>query len=154
MIARRRMRELYYAYGSNMSTRRLLSRVPDARTLGRARLAGMRLVCNKPGRDGSGKANLVEDAGAHVWGVLYDIHVDHWALLDRHEPGYARETARVETDDGRAHERARLARGVRARDRGVVRRPGWRPALIRPCQRSRFASCSIAVATCSGGAAV
>lgn len=98
------MRELYYAYGSNMSTRRLLTRVPAARSLGRARLVGMRLVCNKPGRDGSGKANLELDPAAHVWGVLYEIQVDHWALLDRHESGYERKRHHVQTGDGRSHD--------------------------------------------------
>jgi gamma-glutamylcyclotransferase len=83
--------ELYFAYGSNMSTARLVARVAGARALGRARL----VVFNKPGIDGSGKANVVSDPGSRVWGVLYRIELDDWPTLDRFEPGYVRERRAV-----------------------------------------------------------
>ena len=82
--------ELYFAYGSNMSTERLRARVPLATPMGRAHCYGMRLVFNKVGADGSGKANLVEDSSAEAWGVLFAIPSSAWTDLDRFEPGYAR----------------------------------------------------------------
>ena len=78
-----------------MSSQRLRERIPDARSLGCARLEGWRLCCNKPGSDGSGKANLVADAAAVTWGVLFTFDVVHWPTLDRFEPGYERVVCRV-----------------------------------------------------------
>ncbi len=82
--------QIYYAYGSNMNTARLLERVPGAQPLGPARLEGWRLCCTKPGADGSGKANLIEDPKSTTWGVLYALGPDDWERLDAFEPGYAR----------------------------------------------------------------
>ena len=44
---------IYFAYGSNMKTSRLQSRVPSAKALGRARLLGKRLACNRQSVDRS-----------------------------------------------------------------------------------------------------
>ena len=100
------MDRLYFAYGSNMSSARLGERVPDARALGRALLTGFRLAWNKPGRDGSGKANIVLAESHVVWGVLYEFpgssassssnSSSSWAVLDTIERDYARETWTVE----------------------------------------------------------
>lgn len=85
------MREIYFAYGSNMSSARLQERIAAARPLGRAQLAGFRLAWNKPGRDGSGKANIVLAEAEIVWGVLYEFPPSAWRALDRIERDYARE---------------------------------------------------------------
>jgi gamma-glutamylcyclotransferase (GGCT)/AIG2-like uncharacterized protein YtfP len=90
--------ELYFAYGSNMSRRRLASRIAGTRSLGRARVDGWRLRFDKPGRDGTGKANLVEEPAAHAWGVIYELPATEWAVLDRFEPGYRRQALRVAID--------------------------------------------------------
>lgn len=83
-----------------MSTDRLKARIPDAVPVGRAHWSGMRLVFNKVGGDGSGKANLVEDPGALAWGVVFQVGVSDWASLDEFEPGYARVTCSVIADSG------------------------------------------------------
>ena len=69
-----------FAYGSNMSTRRLRARTPSARPIGIAQLAGHRLMWHKVGRDGSAKCDCREtgDPSDVVWGVLHEI-----ALLER-----------------------------------------------------------------------
>jgi gamma-glutamylcyclotransferase len=85
------MREFYFAYGSNMSNARLRNRVPAAHSLGRAQLAGFRRTWNKPGRDGSGTANIVVAEAATVWGVLYALPGSAWRSLDGIELDYARE---------------------------------------------------------------
>lgn len=93
--------DLYFAYGSNMSSRRLLERVASARPRGPARLRGMRLAVNKRGRDGSGKANVVIDARTEVWGVVYEISPDEWQVLDRFEWGYVRRRDEVWMEETR-----------------------------------------------------
>ena len=89
------MHPLYFAYGSNMSTARLRARIPTAEPVGAARIDGYRLVCNKRGKDGSGKANLVSTAGGEAWGVLFRIDAHDWPALDRYEWGYERRSRRV-----------------------------------------------------------
>jgi hypothetical protein len=94
------MQTLYFAYGSNLASRRLQDRVPGARARGRARLAGWRLVADKPGRDGSAKVNIVRDPGTFVWGALWELALPDLARLDRHEGGYERFEVMVNADAG------------------------------------------------------
>lgn len=93
---------LYFAYGSNMSMKRLLRRVPSARCLGTARLAGKRFAFNKKSEDGSAKANMIGSPGCTVWGVLYEIDAREIDKLDRVEGGYERIAAEVTTDQGQS----------------------------------------------------
>ena len=97
-MLRRVMQALYFAYGSNMASRRMRTRVPGARALGRARLAGWCLVADKPGRDGSAKTNLAPDPGACVWGVLWTLRESDLLALDRFEGGYERVAVTVDAD--------------------------------------------------------
>jgi hypothetical protein len=92
----------YFAYGSNLKWERLRARVPTAAPEGVAALPSHRLVCNKRGRDGSAKANLVVDATSEVWGVVYRLTLDGLALLDRHEGGYRRVEVELVTASGSA----------------------------------------------------
>jgi uncharacterized protein (TIGR00369 family) len=96
---------LYFAYGSNMATARLGARVPTARAIGVARLADFAWRCNKRGADGTAKANLVREAGAETWGVLYELDAAAFDVLDRVEGGYERIVVTVAYDTGprRAH---------------------------------------------------
>jgi hypothetical protein len=82
-----------------MSSERLRARIPEAEPVGRARWPGMRLAFNKVGVDGSGKANLVEDAAAIAWGVMFAIPFEAWPTLDGYEPGYVRSTCTLVADD-------------------------------------------------------
>ena len=95
------MRSRCFAYGSNLDPEQMLARVASAVALGRARLAGWSFACNKLGRDGTAKANLVRAAGGSVWGVVYELDTVHLAVLDRFEGGYERLELEVELDDGR-----------------------------------------------------
>ena len=95
----------YFAYGSNMSSRRLRQRTPSAKALGIGRLPCHTLRWHKLGRDGSGKCDIAgsgEQADG-VWGVLYRIALAEKPLLDRIEGlgiGYDEEEVRVETEAG------------------------------------------------------
>lgn len=93
---------VYFAYGSNMSSPRLLARVSGATTLGRAHVRDWRLCFNKGGQDGTGKANLVPAAGSLSWGVAWTLADDDWPRLDRFEPGYERHPFRLWRSDGDA----------------------------------------------------
>jgi gamma-glutamylcyclotransferase (GGCT)/AIG2-like uncharacterized protein YtfP len=97
------MSVLYFAYGSNLKWGRMRQRVPSARREAVAFLDHHRLVCNKRGRDGSAKANLVRAEGQRVWGVLYRIERAHLALLDGFETGYQRVEVEVCTAAGGVH---------------------------------------------------
>ena len=81
-------RSLYFAYGSNMATERLRARVPSARLMGSAVLAGHALRFHKPGsNDGSAKcdAACTGDAADTVFGALYSIDTTELVLLDKFE---------------------------------------------------------------------
>jgi hypothetical protein len=94
------MSGLYFAYGSNLKPARMRGRIPGARDLGPARLPGHALRLDKRSSDGSGKANLAEDASGCVWGALYAIEAADWPVLDRFESGYARVAVEVVTPGG------------------------------------------------------
>lgn len=78
---------LYFAYGSNMSSRRLKARVPTARAIGIGFVEGRRLAFHELGVDGSGKCDIPEcdDPSVRVHGVLYEIPDSDWMNLDRAE---------------------------------------------------------------------
>jgi gamma-glutamylcyclotransferase (GGCT)/AIG2-like uncharacterized protein YtfP len=96
-------RTLYFAYGSNMAVERLRARVPSARLVGSAVLAGHALRFHKPGSiDGSAKcdAAFTGNAADRVFGALYSIATAELALLDQFEArghGYERKTVSVMT---------------------------------------------------------
>ena len=97
----------YFAYGSNMSTRRLIdpSRAPSAIARGVARAPGFVVRFHKIGQDGSGKCTPVE-AGADTaaYGVLYEVAEAEVERLDRvegvHTGGYRRRSIEVHPTAG------------------------------------------------------
>ena len=96
---------LYFAYGSNMSVRRLRARVPSARVVGVATRHGHRLLFQKCGRDGSAKCDAASRGGGddRVIGVVYRIDPGHKWQLDENEGlgrGYAEKTVSVCFADG------------------------------------------------------
>lgn len=94
------MRILYFAYGSNMSSVRLRSRIPSVKVVDQAYLKDRKVLFNKRSTDGSGKANLVESPGDVTWGVLYEMNDSDVEQLDRIEKGYQRIKIRVWQPDG------------------------------------------------------
>lgn len=91
---------LYFAYGSNMSSRRLnhQSRAPAAARFIAATAQGYQLVFDKVSKDGSSKADCeyTGNAAHQVCGGLYHVPFSEAGALDRVEgatgsnPGYER----------------------------------------------------------------
>lgn len=77
----------YFAYGSNMSTRRLAARIDSACRISLASLPEHQLRWHKQGRDGSGKCDVhyTGEEGHVVIGVLFEIDQRDKPLLDRFE---------------------------------------------------------------------
>lgn len=98
---------LLFAYGSNLSSRRLRARAPSAVFIGPARLDGYVLRFHKRSRDGSSKANAFhtgrkEDA---LWGAVFDCLDADKVVLDHIEElghGYDEEVVTVRMEGGEA----------------------------------------------------
>jgi len=90
----------YFAFGSNLSSARLLQRLPLAEVSCVATLAGHRLCWRKNGRDQSGKCDIHQtgDADDLVYGVVYRVSPDEQIRLDEietHGFGYERREVSV-----------------------------------------------------------
>lgn len=101
---------LCFAYGSNMSIRRLQARVPESRFLTVGWLNHHRLVFHKRSReDHSAKCDAFHtgDPGDWVLGVVYDIPDREKPILDRIEGlgnGYDEALIRPRTPEGESLE--------------------------------------------------
>jgi len=78
---------IYFAYGSNMASHRLLNRIPGAKHLGTAWLSQHRLSFRKSDNGESGKCDI-DMTGNQVdcvHGVVYRISAQEKAILDSYE---------------------------------------------------------------------
>jgi gamma-glutamylcyclotransferase (GGCT)/AIG2-like uncharacterized protein YtfP len=76
----------YFAYGANMADEVMAELCPGHRLLGIAELPAHRLAFTRRSiRTGTGVADVVPDAGASVWGVLYELDDAGLEALDRKE---------------------------------------------------------------------
>ncbi len=98
---------LYFAYGSNMLSRRLRARdrTPSATAVGTGFVAGRRLAFDKVSTDGSGKCDAEPTSRPtdRVYGVLYEIDPAEDPSLDRAEglgAGYREEPVTIATGSG------------------------------------------------------
>ena len=99
----------YFACGSNLSSPRLLQRLPAACIHCIATLPGHRLRWHKKGHDRSGKCAIdpTNVHGDQVYGVIYRMTIDERHLLDRiegHGLGYQRREVEVLTLAGNSLE--------------------------------------------------
>lgn len=80
----------YFAYGSNMSEPRLISRVPSATKINIAKIEKYKLSFNKKSIDGSGKANAyyTGEANDSITGVIFSLDKEDKIKLDNEEKGY------------------------------------------------------------------
>jgi len=76
----------YFAYGANIDPDRMATRVPQARSLGPARLDGYRLEFTLRDRDwGGGVLNIAPDGDGAVWGVLWQAPDEAFAVLETYQ---------------------------------------------------------------------
>lgn len=124
---------LYFAYGSNLLTQRLLARVPQAKFEGAGKLVGWRFAMNVRSSDGSAKANAIKTSSNQdtLHGVLYELDAAAKTVLDGFEDvggAYRVEQATADTGNGRRDvflyvgEKGRLAEGLAPYDwyRGLI----------------------------------
>ena len=76
---------LYFAYGSNMSERRLQKRVDSAKVVGTGGLKNHCLTFHKVSKDESGKCTIEYSESDKVYGVLFEINEDQECCLDAAE---------------------------------------------------------------------
>lgn len=88
----------YFAYGSNMCSARLRSRIEVISCLGKAKLPGYDLYCDKASKvDGSAKFTIAESHLNQIYGVVFEIPGAAFAQLDEIEgDGYKRLTVKVD----------------------------------------------------------
>ena len=95
----------YFAYGSNMSFKRLRKRVRSAEPKERGFLRCHCLAFHKVSKDKSGKCDIVSSKESDmVWGRVYRIDDKDKECLDRYEGlgyGYDKKFVTVELDCGR-----------------------------------------------------
>jgi len=94
------MKISYFAFGSNLSSTRLLERIPRAAKQCVATLPGHRLCWHKKGQDKSGKCDIAFTANPEdiVYGAVYLMNHDDKLELDVYEGagvGYERREIRV-----------------------------------------------------------
>ncbi|HWF61171.1 MAG TPA: gamma-glutamylcyclotransferase family protein [Nitrospira sp.] len=94
----------YFSYGRNLAIDQKESRTGKIREVRRACLAGYRIVFNKVGSDGTGKANIWPDGTRVVWGIAYRCSPKALRQMDDHEGvlggHYLRKDVQVECDSG------------------------------------------------------
>lgn len=79
---------LYFAYGSNMDWDQMRNRCPSTTVVGKARLPGYALAFTRKSQNRRcGVADVVPDASAEVWGVVFRVDELDVGVLDKNE-GY------------------------------------------------------------------
>ena len=97
---------LYFSYGSNMSKKRIVDRVPSATVVGVAMLKSHELRFHKVSKkDGSAKCDILKTVtpDKQVVGVVFDIDEKEKDALDRKEGlcyGYEQKNVEVVTAEG------------------------------------------------------
>ena len=73
-----------FSFGSNMSSNRLLARLPNVKRVGTAVLKGYELTFDMLFKDGSGKCSICpsDKEDALVYGVIYELNEEEKAILD------------------------------------------------------------------------
>ena len=94
---------IYFAYGSNMSVRRLKKRVSSAEPLGMGWLPKYKLMFRKRSQDLSGKCDVVPAEACRAFGVLFEIDSSQEERLDQCEGlngGYLKKACNVQVGEG------------------------------------------------------
>lgn len=122
----------YFAYGSNMLTRRLTAsdRAPSAKRVATGFVEGRRLTFDKASQDGSGKcdAEFTGTKTDRVYGIIFEIAASEREALGKAEGlgnGYKEEMVNVVTPSGEAEHMTYIA----TRKEPALRPYHWYKAL-------------------------
>ena len=78
----------YFAYGSNLDLPQMKRRCPSSKLISKGSLPGYRLTFNKFSSGwGGGVADVIQDQGSKVWGLVFELSDTDLERLDRYE-GY------------------------------------------------------------------
>lgn len=95
---------LYFAYAENMDEETLSARGVRFERVCTGKVRNLRLAFQKPGEDGTGKADLRDDKTSVTEGVVYDVPEASLANLDVYEGvekgHYRRQTVTIQTSRG------------------------------------------------------
>lgn len=130
---------LYFAYGNNMDEETLADRGIEFSRVCSGKARDFRLVFHKPGADGTGKADLQDDRGSVVEGVVYDVSEASLANLDVYEGvergHYRRQAIMVQTLRGELECMAYRAAKFRS---GLKPSPAYLKAMLRGAEAHRL----------------
>ena len=78
----------YFAYGSNLDLPQMKRRCPSSKLISKGSLSGYRLTFNRFSSGwGGGVADVIQDQGSKVWGLVFELFDTDLERLDRYE-GY------------------------------------------------------------------
>ena len=78
----------YFAYGSNLDLPQMKRRCPSSKLISKGSLSGYRLTFNRFSSGwGGGVADVIQEKGSKVWGLVFEISDTDLERLDRYE-GY------------------------------------------------------------------
>ena len=87
----------YFAYGSNLDLIQMKRRCPSSRLISKGALSCYRLTFNKFSSGwGGGVADVIQDQGSKVWGLVFEISDTDLKRLDRYEGYHKDETSLYE----------------------------------------------------------
>lgn len=124
---------LYFAYGSNLLTHRMVARVSNANFVSTGNLTGWRFAFNLRSTDGSAKANAIKTDSSldTLYGAIYELDDAGKSLLDQFEDlGGAYEIAYAIADAGHGSSEVFLYVGNRERVADNLPPYDWYRALI------------------------
>ena len=79
----------YFAYGSNLDLPQMKRRCPSSKLISKGSLSGYRLTFNRFSSGwGGGVADVIQEQGSKVWGLVFEISDTDLERLDRYEGYY------------------------------------------------------------------
>ncbi len=87
----------YFAYGSNLDLPQMKRRCPSSKLISKGSLSDYRLTFNRFSSGwGGGVADVIQDEGSEVWGLVFEISDSDLERLDRYEGCYKDQTSLYE----------------------------------------------------------
>ena len=87
----------YFAYGSNLDLPQMKRRCPSSKLISKGSLSGYRLTFNTFSSGwGGGVADVIQDQGSKVWGLIFELSDTDLERLDRYEGYHKDETSLYE----------------------------------------------------------